>query len=746
MILINCKIILIPILFFSLVFSQTVLAQQPKSFEESAYRKYFDAVAFAKNSEPYWDLYQDLAKKKKLVKLRHASVKRIIDMDLESITNTTLKYKNFSVIARQMLKNLQAQPEGVAYELSYLRWILKNKNVRELCHTERSRWLSQASLSLSEVTSGLESCPVTLDDFIYRVRMLIFSGEQDRARIEIGEFAERQKLAAWEKAYLQGVYFSNSGDPASAFQTVIPFERELSESKDYFDNLFYIAQRAGELAKAEEIISRVIAKELSAGRKKEWLFQKGFLYYQTRRYKEALVLFTNLIQTHSSHKRKIKSKEYDDLTWLKAWCHYLDKNYEKARETLMENQKWARDKARNIYWLAQAEWARDHRMVALAHFRQLSLPVSEGKFFSYYNYMGWLRFESYKKFSNSELLREYIGSLKPGRDYYSLPDISTDPLKLIAEYRSYFEDLGSTDEGTVQLKNQEDMASDPNEFNGFTISTSKELKTEMAWADTLILWGHRDLAKWHLYEVEKNLTNKAAAEPLIQYYLDSEYYNRALTLANNVIPPAGRRLKLSGEDNWLWKSIYPKAYEPVVTREANKSQVPQNLIWAIMKAETQYKADAISPVGAVGLMQFMPYTSQKVAVLVDMDYKAADLFEPSIAVRFGAAYLKKLSNELDDQLPLIAAAYNGGPHRVKMWLRNLKQDDGSNLEYDAFIEHIPFNETRTYVKRVLTYILSYQKLYEDKMDFHSSKWLIEKSPYKFSPTVSFKEEWPLSKK
>lgn len=725
--------------------ARTILNKwSPKGFEEESYKKYFLAVNDNTTNE-FWDLYQDLSKSKKLLKLQHESVRRILEIDLESKKDTTKKLKKFNKVAKQMLENLRAQPEGLEYELIYLKWILKNKNLAELCKTERNRWLSQTTLNLSEVVLGLESCPITYKDFIYRLRMLIFSGEEKKAQAEINEFVDKQKLAEWEKAYLQAVYFSNIGDPTSAFNKVISYQSDIAQNPDYYINLFYISQRAGELAKAEQIINQVIDSSVNAKQKKELLFQKAFLFYQTRRYQEALKIINNLVVTHPSHHRKVKSREYDDLTWLRAWCYYLAGDFEKAQEVLMQNRKWARDKARNLYWLAQTEWALDNRMMSVALFRQLALPVIDGKFFSYYNYIAWLRFEAYKTYATSEMLKTQLSAIKSRRGMYMIADPNMNPLELLNEYESYFEDIGLTDEGSIAIINQEEQAHDAGEIKGIKISTSSELKNEMSWADDLIKWGYRDLAKWHLFEVEKTLSTKSEAEPLVRYYTDNKYYNRALSLTQNVISPSGRKLSFKS-DPLLWNSLFPKAYESSVESEAKKRKVHPYLVWSIMKAETQYKYDAISPVGAVGLMQFMPYTSQKVAVILEDEHKIENMFNPDIAIKYGATYLRKLSDELGGQFPLVAAAYNGGPHRVKLWLRNFKEKDGTNMEYDMFVEHIPFNETRTYVKRVMSYILTYQKLYDDKLDYNSSKWLVEKVPFKLREPIVLKEEWPFEKK
>lgn len=725
--------------------AQKILKEwRPSSFEEDAYKKYFLALK-EKDIEMFWNLYQNLFHAKKLLILQFEAIKNIIQIDLESKDDQVKKFKKFNKIAKTMLNKMRSQPEGVKYEFIYLKWVLKNNNKKELCKTERSSWLSQTNLKLFEVLQGLETCAVTYDDFIYRVRMLIFSGEEKMAHSEIDEFVETRKLADWEKAYLQAIYFSNMGDPTAAYEVIIPFESVIKKSENYYANLFYISQRAGELAKAEEIIESIIKKTSASAKKKEFLFQKSFLYYQTRRYVEANKILTDLIEAHPSHRKKNKSSAYDNLTWLQAWCYYLGNDFEKARDLLIKNKKWASDKARNLYWLAQAEWALDNRTVALSYYRELALPVLSGHFFSYYNYLAWLRFESYKNQVDMDLLKTQLNHIKTGRNIYALPDFSSDPLKLLDQYEFYFEDIGATDEGNMAPLDEEAKAPALRETVGITVQSSAELMNEMSWADDLIRWGYRDLAKWHLYEVEKGLLKKSSAEPLIEYYSKNEYYNRALSLSNSLNSPAGKKLNRH-EDPLLWSSLYPKAYRSFVEKEAEKRKIHPYLVWSIMKAETQYKSDAISPVGAIGLMQFMPYTSQKVAVLLNEDHQSNKLFEPENAIKYGAMYLKKLSDELGGQLPLVAAAYNGGPHRVKLWLKKFIERDNTNMDYDVFIEHIPFAETRTYVKRVLSYNLTYQKLYDDKLDAKVTKWIIEKIPFKLQEPVILKEEWPANTK
>lgn len=720
--------------------SKILATWSPKGREAAIYKRYFEALN-SRSSDQFWLLYQDLSKSKKLLKLQHDSIKKMLEYDLERKESATAQYKNFDKIAKRMLKNLRGQPEGLEYELSYLKWIVKNKKFKELCSVERQRWLSQNELTLEQVEDGLSTCPMSYSDFLYRIRLLIFSGEEPQARTEIEAYNKKHNLSDWEEAYLQAVFYTNIGDPVSAFKKLSRYEKELRQNQDYFLNYFFIAQRAGEQEKAEQIINQIMKGTTSVGRLTELKQSKAHLFYQTKRYKEANVIFGELVKQHRSHKRKIKSNEYDDLTWLRAWTSYLSGNYEQANREFTQNLKWTRDKARTQYWLARTELARGNTFKALELLRVLATPVLQGRFFNYYNYLAWQRFEQNKNTVVSDLMKTEISRIRSGKGAYLIPDTGTKPRELLAQYESYVEIAETTDQGGVAILNQDNDILESSDTEGIKVQSSEALQNELAWADRLTAWGYRDMAKWHLYEVEKNLKTKTDVLPLAQYYLNNRHYNRAVQLMQKVTNPTSKKLHLSEEET-LWRSLFPKAYADKLTEEAKKNKINPYLVWAIMKAETQFKADAISPVGAVGLMQFMPYTSKKVAQLLKKDFDDEKLFDPHVAVQYGARYIRKLSDELGGQTHLIAAAYNGGPHRVKLWLRNLKNDKGPAVESDVFIEHIPFSETRTYVKRVLNFYLAYQKLYEEKYDFKSAKWLTESLAYNIQEPISLKEEWP----
>lgn len=126
-----------------------------------------------------------------------------------------------------------------------------------------------------------------------------------------------------------------------------------------------------------------------------------------------------------------------------------------------------------------------------------------------------------------------------------------------------------------------------------------------------------------------------------------------------------------------------------------------------MRAESTYKKDIHSPVGARGLMQLMPNTGKQVSRLLgETQFEVDSLLREEVNIKLGTRYLRRLANMLQQQWPLVAAGYNAGPHRVAKWLKGFGQ-----LELDAFVEHIPYSETRNYVKKVMRNYSLYQKLY-----------------------------------
>ena len=154
-----------------------------------------------------------------------------------------------------------------------------------------------------------------------------------------------------------------------------------------------------------------------------------------------------------------------------------------------------------------------------------------------------------------------------------------------------------------------------------------------------------------------------------------------------------------------WKLIYPTPFIDEILKLSVEFEVPVQLIYSIMRAETYYRDELSSNVGALGLMQIMPVTFEKISKFGGI--KINDPMNPYDSMKASVWYLSKLLKRFDNNYAAAVAAYNAGPHRVSEWITRYK---GS--EKYIFVEMIPFHETRNYVKKVLRFMEIYSYLYE----------------------------------
>jgi soluble lytic murein transglycosylase-like protein len=152
---------------------------------------------------------------------------------------------------------------------------------------------------------------------------------------------------------------------------------------------------------------------------------------------------------------------------------------------------------------------------------------------------------------------------------------------------------------------------------------------------------------------------------------------------------------------------YPLAYGPQVIANAHSQQINPHLVWSVMRQESTFKATAVSPALAIGLMQVIPSTGHEIAEGLGLkNFHHEELKNPALSIRFGSWYLKHISDIFGGALIPTLAAYNAGPEAVTRWLKW-----GAPLQDDEFIELIPYEETNTYVKKVLSNYWIYNRLY-----------------------------------
>jgi soluble lytic murein transglycosylase len=160
---------------------------------------------------------------------------------------------------------------------------------------------------------------------------------------------------------------------------------------------------------------------------------------------------------------------------------------------------------------------------------------------------------------------------------------------------------------------------------------------------------------------------------------------------------------------------FPLAHRKAVETYASSYQIPQELIYAIIRQESSFHDDIVSPVGANGLMQVMPATARAVAKRANITYHdPKQLLTSEKNIHIGTAYLQQLAKSFHNHPILMAAAYNAGPRQANYWLKNHKPTD-----IDIWIETLPWRETRNYIKNILAFYAVYQYRMQEKPNLDS---------------------------
>ena len=186
-------------------------------------------------------------------------------------------------------------------------------------------------------------------------------------------------------------------------------------------------------------------------------------------------------------------------------------------------------------------------------------------------------------------------------------------------------------------------------------------------------------------------------------YQHEEYYPLQAFISNYY----WNDLKQLSLNQPLWKFAYPRPYWEFVQKQSHKAKIDPYWALAIMREESRYQVDAVSIANARGLMQLIDPTAKEVARQQKIRLASThSLYDPQINIRLGVHYLGSLAKQFNNQMIYASASYNAGPHRVKKWLKSY-----ADFPMDEFVESIPFDETRNYVKRVFRSYTLYQKIY-----------------------------------
>ena len=452
---------------------------------------------------------------------------------------------------------------------------------------------------------------------------------------------------------------------------------------------------------------------------------------------------------------------YHSVKWYKAWNYYLSQRYEESFKAfnglIFELEKDGRadlneqNKAR--YWMARSLQKAGEEGQAIMAYKELSEQNSP----SYYSILSSLRLNKIFKRQGNNFNHE---------DFLSVPWRKKKPSN-VNKITKAFESVklsvrapSALHIGTVDGKNILDMGSLSLTHSNYEsrIGEGRNFEKDLNRFVCYSNLGFNQEASKVLKSIERNSKTRGFRRQLLdKYSLISDYSELSKSVLRNFIRERYSQDQITSKK--FWRLSYPQAYQEIVLKNAKDYGVESELIWAHIRAESFYNPKAISSVGARGLLQIMPYTAEKIFDLglvkglrqpLSLEAKSVfnfsnninininnnnNLMEPDLNIRVGVSYLKRLKKIFKGSYSLMAAAYNGGPHRVKLWSSQYGVSD-----LDEFIERIPFSETRSYVKKIIFYKYVYSSVY-GKYKSNAVKEVVEPIRFSYSGNHPTKENW-----
>lgn len=384
-------------------------------------------------------------------------------------------------------------------------------------------------------------------------------------------------------------------------------------------------------------------------------YKIAFLYVDENKYKEAIPLLRQVASMRSAGSLRTLAR------WYIGWCHFMLKDYGEALvsfdELLRRGAKGAKIADRVTYWKGRALLASGMKAEARESFREVIRKYPRG----YYAELARRRLEDD---------RRDVYDFAIAKGSWGTPSIwkPANPAAV---------------SGVPHMGRALEL-----DRLGLHAEVARELKA-------CDFDANAEAAEVGLWLAWRNYAHDTA------YRLAQKKFRGVLKHS----PGRGRF------NNFVWEQAYPRAYDPVVVRLDSNGDIDPMLVWSIMKNESAFKPQVISPAGAVGLMQLMPTTANLMSrELGEGKLSVKDLYKPATNIAYGITYLDKLAHLFPGNAVAVIASYNAGEQAVGRWLAN-----GTFSDIEEWIEEIPYGETNLYVKKVMNSYWRYQRLYGNQV-------------------------------
>ena len=581
--------------------------------------------------------------------------------------------------------------------------------------------------------------------------------DQRRAKLLIAESLAKQ--SKWKEAYqVCSQLIAKKSSDWVAWEALLQISRirrsvnTISPNSDQLMHQAMVYYHNRHFTRCRSILRSIIKK---SGQNQKLsghaAYQIGYSFYRQRQYSNAIHWFRKVINTYSS-------SDYLTRAYYHLTVCYRRKGFTTRAEVnlkiFIKKYQWSQLRPDALYDLGRIYERKKQYSNAIHCYQQLVDNHQQSRLVQRtYWQMGWSQFKS-------NLWTDCLKTFEILQDKYP-----NDTYALVAEYwkakcylRMDKKTLAETNFRRVAQKKRwyySDLANQ--QLSSAKITRLNSYDNSLAWLELdekksirvkrLMRFGMLEDA---VAELESDFRSSDKMEQINHTYnlmvchQKLGNYQTAYSYANRL--KSFPQLK---NDNGqlpiqLYKTLYPFHYADEIIENAKDYNIDPLFVAAMIREESRYNAEVVSPAGARGLMQVMVPTGKAIAKKIKFpDFKGEMLFNPKVNIQFGTWYMSDLMREFNNNCSLVAGAYNGGPNRIKGWLQKAKPEKVTNLsptsiisqiDIDEFVENIPIDETRRHIKKVMDSYSIYRYLYGKVIDDFEMK----KPDLSITPELSYK--------
>lgn len=567
--------------------------------------------------------------------------------------------------------------------LSLARALLSEGGPEEAVQAYRNVWIrfpgtvadQEAERALAELSaSGVSVADWSGDEWYERGKNLFRTNQFDKAAEAFGNLLEKDPNSRnrADALFRIGVSRFRTGRRIEAVSVLEKMARDYPGDYRVPEALYWTGKsysRLGEFEKGLKTLEKIVLSHPRSEWADDALFLSGNIYREADDMKKALQFYRRLAAQYPD------SRFADSALWWNAWGYYRFAEYEKAQQTLQELiNRYPRSflAPQAGYWQGRIADRTGNSPKAAEYYDRVLKRAP----YTYYGYRAAERLGSAA--APDPLLNQVAVEIAPCPDGACPGDEAGSP--------------EADDAAPV-----------------WTEETRRLLAAEPSFKKTLELM-HLELKKEaaaELWSLEDRLPRKRGALiGLSKAFFDLGDYYRSLILVlrnyERYLDGAARQVPSD-----FWALAYPQGYWDTIVSYARRYGQDPYFIAAIIRQESRFHPEALSPAGARGIMQVMPATGEWIARTLRLKaFDRTKLFESDTAINLGTWYISHLMKRFRNDPLLVAAAYNAGPEAVSRWV-----GAGGPLDRDEFVESIPYAETRGYVKKVLRNYAEYKRIY-----------------------------------